>query len=108
MAKLKKKSIIALINKIDLKVKLEKDKILKRFKNVIDISAKKSKNINLLEDAIAGLIYNGRVSACESIMVSNLRHIGLIGQAQKLIIGRHAGIANNHISIFKIWLAVLS
>ena len=43
MAKLKNKTIIALINKIDLKIKLEKDKILKRFKNVIDISAKKSK-----------------------------------------------------------------
>ena len=85
MAKLKNKTIIALINKIDLKIKLEKDKILKRFKNVIDISAKKSKNIDLLEDAIAGLIYNGRVMAAESIMVSNLRHIGLLGEAQKLI-----------------------
>ena len=83
--KLKKKSALAIINKIDLKQKIEKDKILKRFKDVIDISAKKLKNINLLEDAIANLVYGGKISSSESVMVSNLRHIETIKQAQKLI-----------------------
>jgi len=83
--KLKKKATLAIINKIDLKQKIEKDKILKRFKDVIDISAKKLKNINLLEDAIANLVYGGKISSSESVMVSNLRHIETIKQAQKLI-----------------------
>ena len=83
--KLKKKTIIAIINKIDLRQKIEKNKILEGFSPVIEISAKRLKNINLLEDAIANLVYNGRVSSSESILVSNLRHIEVIKRAQKLI-----------------------
>jgi len=83
--KLKKKSVIAVINKIDLKQKIEKDEILKRFKYVIDISAKKFKNINLLEDTVANLVYNGKLNCPEPILVSNLRHIEAIKEAQKLV-----------------------
>jgi len=83
--KLKKKSVIAVINKIDLKQKIEKDEILKRFKYVIDISAKKFKNINLLEDAVVNLVYNGKVKSSEPILVTNLRHIEAIKEAQKLV-----------------------
>lgn len=83
--KLKKKSVIAVINKMDLKQKIEKDEILKRFKYVIDISAKKFKNINLLEDAVANLVYNGKLNCPEPILVSNLRHIEAIKEAQKLV-----------------------
>jgi tRNA modification GTPase len=83
--KLRRKTIVAIINKMDLKQKIEKDKILKRFKGVINISAKKLKNIDLLESTIANLIYNGKVSCLESIMVSNLRHIEAMRMAKKLI-----------------------
>lgn len=85
MDKLNKKTIIAIINKIDLKQKIEKDRILKRFNHVIEISAKKSRNINLLEEGIANLIYKGKVTSCESMLVSNLRHIESLRVAQKLI-----------------------
>jgi DNA-directed RNA polymerase beta' subunit len=71
------------LNKIDLKQKIDRSGILKRFKFLTEISAKKLKNINLLEDAIANLVYNGKVAACESILVSNLRHIELIKKAEK-------------------------
>jgi tRNA modification GTPase len=83
--KLKQKPTLAVINKMDLRQKIQKDKILKRFAQVIDISAKKIKNINLLEEAIANLVYNGKVNCAEPILVSNLRHITAIKGTQKLI-----------------------
>jgi len=83
--KLEKKNVLAVINKIDLRQRIEKHNILKRFNYVVDISAKKLKNINLLEDSIANLVYNGKISAFESILVSNLRHIEAIKRTQKLI-----------------------
>jgi len=85
--KLKEKSVIAIINKIDLKQKIEKEKILRRFKHVIDISAKRFKNINLLEDTLVNLVYNGKVKSSEPILVSNLRHIEALRKAGKLIAG---------------------
>jgi len=83
--KLKKKTVIAIINKIDLKQKIERQTISSIFRPLIEISAKKSQNINLLEDAVANLVYNGRVTSSEPLLVSNLRHIRAIKEAQKLI-----------------------
>jgi tRNA modification GTPase len=84
--RLKKKTSLAVINKIDLKQKAERNKILKRFQGFVEISAKKIKNINLLEDAIVKLIYNGKVTTpAETTLVSNLRHIEAIKKAQGFI-----------------------
>jgi len=80
-----KKNILAIINKIDLRQKVQKGRLVKRFGKIIEISAKKIKNINQLEDAIVNLVYNGRIPSSESILVSNTRHIEAIKKAQKLI-----------------------
>jgi len=93
--KLKKKPTLAVINKMDLKQKIQKDMILKRFAQAIDISAKKMQNINLLEEVIASLVYNGKVRSSESILVSNLRHIAAIKEAQKLIAQALNSLDNN-------------
>ncbi len=85
MEKLKKKPAIAIINKIDLKQKIERSQILKRFPGAISISAKKLKNITLLESAIADLVYNGKVAHPESILTSNLRHIEALRKTEKLV-----------------------
>jgi tRNA modification GTPase len=85
MKKMKKKTVLPIINKIDLKQKIEKNRLLKEFSRVIEISAKKSKNINLLEDAIADLVYKNRVAGSEPLLVSNLRHIEALRAAQKVI-----------------------
>ena len=85
MAKLKKKAVVAVINKMDLKQIIERGKISNKFKFTVDISAKKSKNINLLEEAIANSVYKGRVHSSDAAMLSNLRHITAIREAQKLI-----------------------
>ena len=98
MDKVKKRQVIAVVNKIDLKQKIEKKKILKRFKHVVDISAKKSKNINLLEEAMLNLVYGGSVSSSESVLVSNLRHITVIKEAQRFIMHATSSL-NNRLSL---------
>ena len=85
MRKLNRKRAIAVINKMDLKQKIERNKIIAGFKHAIEISAKKTRNINLLEGAITDLVYQGRISGSEPLLVSNLRHINSLMQAQKLI-----------------------
>ncbi len=87
MKKLGGKPTIAVINKIDLQAKIERAKIQKKFKRVVDISAKKMKNIHLLEDTIANLVYDGKLTCPEAAIAGNLRHIESIRQAQKLIAG---------------------
>ena len=93
--KLSKKNCIAVINKIDLKNKINREKISKIFKHTIVLSAKKARNINLLEEAIAELVYKGKVYRNEFAMVSNLRHINALRQAQKLIAEALNSLDNN-------------
>jgi tRNA modification GTPase len=93
--KLKKKSVIAIINKMDLRQKIQRERIDKIFGHAIDISAKKLQNINLLEDAIADLVYNGKAGSSESVLASNTRHIQAIKNAQKLIADTIDSLDNN-------------
>ncbi len=95
MRRLQDKTVLAVINKIDLKQKIEKDKIRSKFVNLIGISAKKRTNIRLLEDAISDLAYQGRFSNHESASLSNLRHIDKIRKAQKLIAEADNSVDNN-------------
>lgn len=85
MKKLEKKTTIAVINKVDLKERIEKNIILKKFKHVVGVSAEKSSNIDILEEEIANLVYGGKIQSPEPIIISNLRHIELVRGAQKLI-----------------------
>ena len=89
MRKIKSKPALALINKIDLKQKINSEKISLRFQQVVRISAKKQKNIDLLEEVIAQFVYCGKIKSGEEIWVSNLRHIQRIRKMQKSIM--HAG-----------------
>jgi tRNA modification GTPase len=84
--RLKKKTVIAVVNKIDLRQKIDKSRISARFRHIVDISAKKVKNINLLEEAVANLVYDGKVKSPEPVLISNLRHIEALRKAQKLIV----------------------
>jgi tRNA modification GTPase len=85
ISRLKKKNAIAIINKIDLKQRIEQEKIRKSFKLTVELSAKQPKNIHLLEDAISDLIFNGRVTQHEPLMIANLRHASALREAQILI-----------------------
>jgi len=83
--KLAKKTSIAVVNKIDLKQNIELDALKKKFKDLVFISAKKARNINLLEDAIADLVYQGVAGPSDAVLISNTRHIHALKQAKKLI-----------------------
>jgi len=85
MAKLAKKPVIAVINKIDLKQKIEHKRLEARFKNIIQISAKRNKGIDILESSIADFVYRGRSLSREHAIVSNMRHIALLKEAGKFI-----------------------
>lgn len=83
--RLKKKKTLALVNKIDLKQKVERDKLAKLFKNIMDISAKKLLNIGLLEKLIADLVYAGYIGGSEPLLVANLRCIKMLQKAKIII-----------------------
>ena len=96
--KLRKKTTIAVINKIDLKQNIQRNKLLKRFNHTVDISAKKIKNINIFEDTLANIVYNGKVKSSESMLVSNLRHIEAIKKLQTHI-NQAVDSLNNKLSL---------
>jgi len=79
------KPAIAVINKIDLKSRIEKGQINSAFHNVVEICAKSAKNISLLEDALCGFVYQGKLPGPEFTLVSNLRHERALKSARKLI-----------------------
>jgi tRNA modification GTPase len=81
----KNKNVIAVINKIDLKVRIEKDKIAADLSKVVTLSAKSGKNLNLLEEAIYDFVFQGKRPSPELMLVSNLRHIQALRDAQKLV-----------------------
>ncbi|MDD5560921.1 MAG: tRNA uridine-5-carboxymethylaminomethyl(34) synthesis GTPase MnmE [Candidatus Omnitrophica bacterium] len=78
-------NVIAVINKIDLKSRINKEELLKVFHKVVELSAKKARNINLLEDALCEFVYHDRLVSPEFMLVSNLRHISALKEAQKLL-----------------------
>jgi tRNA modification GTPase len=98
MTKVKGKPVVAVINKMDLKQKIESGVISGKFVNTINVCAKKSKNIGLLEDRIAELVFKGEVSGPEPVMVSNMRHIEKLRQAQ-ILIAEAANSLDNKLSL---------
>ena len=85
MHKIKSRPTLALINKIDLKQRIKRSKIIQQFPGVVEISAKKQKNIQLLEEAVAQFVFNGRIKSGQPVWVSNLRHIQQLRKVQKSI-----------------------
>jgi tRNA modification GTPase len=83
MNKLKSKRVIAAINKIDLRQKIEREKIASFFGQAVSICAKKPKNIPLLEQAILKEASCGLGVSHEAAMVGNLRHVEKLRKAQK-------------------------
>jgi len=85
--KIKGKTTICCINKIDLKRELRKDKLKEYFddKNIIEISALKGLGIRKLEDKIKKItLDNGDINLEEKIIV-NKRHKNILKQAKTLL-----------------------
>jgi len=93
--KTKSKPTLALINKIDLKQRIKHEQISRRFKQLVRISAKRRENIDLLEEAIAQCVFNGKVKSGEEIWISNLRHIQKLKNIQKSIMRAKKSVNDN-------------
>ncbi len=83
--KLDSRPTVAVINKIDLRQKINKQYLLKRFNRIAEISCLKNRNINLLEDEVANTIWQGKIDSSPGYLISNLRHIRLVKKASKHI-----------------------
>ena len=92
--RLRLKKTLAVINKIDLPQKIERQVILKEFISVTEISAKKLKNIEALEDAIARLICGGGIAGAQPALISNLRHFRNLRKSEKFIAGALKSLDN--------------
>lgn len=92
--RLKNKKVLAVINKSDLKLRIEKESVLEKFPGAIIISAKRPKQIALLEEAIAGIFYAGKIPSRETGPVANLRHIEALRLAQKLVAEAQGSLDN--------------
>jgi len=84
--KVKSKPTIVLINKIDLRQKVNHKEIARNFQRVVQISAKRQKNLDLLEDAIVQFVFDGKIKSGEQVWVSNLRHIQQLKKVQKSVL----------------------
>ena len=81
-----KKSIV-ILNKTDLPPVVSDEEARALLPEVVLIEAAVGQNIGIteLEDAIENLVYGGRVKQQDSILVSNVRHIALLEEAQRAL-----------------------
>ncbi|WP_312098778.1 tRNA uridine-5-carboxymethylaminomethyl(34) synthesis GTPase MnmE [Niallia sp.] len=78
---------IVIVNKTDLpqKIDLENVKELAGNRKVITTSILEENGVDLLEEAIASLFFEGSIEASDMTYVSNSRHISLLNQALRAI-----------------------
>ena len=78
---------IVVVNKTDIeqKIDLERVRELANGKSIVTTSLLKEEGVIELEEAIAGLFFQGQVEAGDLTYVSNSRHIALLHQAKDTI-----------------------
>ena len=83
---IEKKKAVVLLNKSDLDMIVTKDEIAERYfkgKNVpiIEISAKNEQGIDILEQSLKDMFYNGELSFNSEVYITNVRHKTALIQA---------------------------
>lgn len=80
VAKVKDKNTIVLINKSDLKRKINKKKVRGLFKGrkIIEVSALKTTGVHRLEEAIVQNVWHGKITDTPRLMISNTRHVSAL------------------------------
>jgi len=96
ISELKNRNTIAVINKIDLKNKIEEKSVSGAFTKIVKLSAKTGKKIGLLEEAIYQSVLKGKIQP-ESAIISNLRHIQALNCAKKLIVRALGSLRKNQL-----------
>ncbi|GAB2717187.1 tRNA uridine-5-carboxymethylaminomethyl(34) synthesis GTPase MnmE [Paenibacillus thermoaerophilus] len=86
MEQVKDRPTIVIVNKLDLPQRIEIGEVRERFgERIVSMSVKEQQGLDQLESAIADLFFSGEVASDDSTMVSNIRHIGLLSQAQSAL-----------------------
>ncbi len=84
--KIKDKNTIFVLNKADLKKRIQEDKLSKFGRPLVKISALKKRGLAGLEKAIVNNVWKGFGAKRQELsLVSNIRHINLLRQAENII-----------------------
>lgn len=84
---LKNRKSIILLNKHDLDLKADKEKLKEIFSNkdIIDMSIVDKKGVKELEDAIIDMFFDGEIKINDDTLVTNIRHTNLLMNAKDSI-----------------------
>ena len=99
------KEVVVIANKLDLDHQLELEKVKEILPEapIVKTAAIANQGINDLEDAISELVYSGKVSAQEEIIISSLRHKKALQRAKENIddvkTTFERGLANDFLTI---------
>jgi tRNA modification GTPase len=86
LLRLSGKKAIAVINKIDRPRVVETAAIKRRFQNVVELSARKMRGVEDLEERIVALLGAGQACGhAEELLVANLRQAQYLRQAEKCV-----------------------
>ena len=84
---IKDRKAVVLLNKSDLELVVSVEEIVEKSgHSVIAISAKKESGIDLLEDEIKSLFYEGEIDFNDQIMITNVRHAQALHDAYDSIL----------------------
>lgn len=85
MGKAKRKHVIAVVNKSDLKARIDESRIKKHFRDVVKISALKHQGLKELEEKIIQLAWEGKIEPSSETVVTNSRHVQELRSAAALL-----------------------
>lgn len=85
MEQLKGRSVLVLLNKIDLPQQSDREIVKQYFseKSIVELSAKTEEGLDHLEEAISELFFGGKLESGDLTYVSNVRHIALLKKAKQ-------------------------
>ena len=83
--KARAKITIAVLNKCDLKLRIEEAEIKRHFDQLVKISSLKRKGLKELEEEIVQSVWEGKLEASDELIVSNARHIQALKKAKEAL-----------------------
>lgn len=81
------RSVIVIVNKMDLPTKLELDEVIPFLNggSIVKMSMLQQEGLDQLEAAISDMFFEGKLEANDLTYVSNVRHISLLKRAKQLM-----------------------
>ncbi len=87
IGRLKNKKTLVCINKVDLPEKINKKEVAKKFnfKNIVEISVKEKKGLDVLENKIREIIFGSQDFDIDTKIIVNKRHSIILSEVKKLL-----------------------